>query len=113
MVQSYRRDRLLVERIRQWLVAAPQEANTTDTLARALHISPRTLNRQLQELGTSLQKIKDATRQEQATELLLRTDKPIKQIADAVGFASEKSFSRAFKDWTGLSPSACRQQGRS
>lgn len=112
MVQSYKRDRLLVERIRQWLVTAPQEANTTDQLADALHVSPRTLNRQLQELGTSLQKIKDATRQEQAIEWLLRTDKPIKQIADAVGFASEKSFSRAFKDWTGSSPSAYRQQSQ-
>ena len=42
-------------------------------------------------------------------DLLLRTSKPIKQIAAAAGFQNEKSFSRAFQGWTGASPGVFRQ----
>ena len=40
--------------------------------------------------------------------LLLQTTKPVKQIAAAVGFDSEKSFARAFREWAGVTPSAYR-----
>jgi AraC-like DNA-binding protein len=42
-------------------------------------------------------------------DLLLRTQKPIKQVAQDSGFLNEKSFIRAFKTWTGLTPEAFRQ----
>ena len=35
-------------------------------------------------------------------------DKELQQIAAAVGFDSEKSFARAFREWTGVAPSAYR-----
>ena len=41
-------------------------------------------------------------------DLLRRTERPIKQIAQAVGFRNEKSFSRAFRSWTGSAPTAYR-----
>ena len=47
-----------------------------------------------------------------ATELLLRSPQAIKQVAQAVGFASEKSFMRAFRGWTGQSPADFRRQAR-
>jgi AraC-like DNA-binding protein len=34
----------------------------------------------------------------------------VKQVALAVGFADEKSFSRAFKEWTGHSPGEVRRR---
>lgn len=112
MVQSYRRDRLLLERVRQLLRSQPQQAHNAEGLASLLHVSPRTLHRQLQELGSSLQALKDAVRRERAIELLLRTQKPNKQLAEAVGFTSEKSFIRAFRGWTGQTPADYRQQQR-
>ena len=110
MVQSYRRDRLLLERVRQLLRSRPQDSHNAEGLAALLHVSPRTLHRQLHELGSSLQALKDAVRRERAIELQLRTQKPNKQIAELTGFTNEKSFIRAFRGWTGQTPADYRQQ---
>ena len=107
-VRPYRRDRLLVERVRQVLAEHPEKGRNAEDLAAWLHMSPRTLHRQLQEEGASLQQLKDSVRQQHARTLLLRTRKPLKQIAAEVGFANEKSFMRAFKNWTGMTPDECR-----
>lgn len=111
-VRQYRRDRLLVARVRQLLATAPDAAHNAQLLAERLHVSPRTLHRQLKEEGASLQVLKDEVRQGRAIELLRRTPRPIKQVAEAAGFASEKSFIRAFRGWTGQSPADFRRQAR-
>ena len=108
-VRPYRRDRLLVERVRQVLAEHPQRGRNAEELAAWLHMSARTLHRQLQEEGASLQQLKDSVRCERARQLLLQTHKPIKQVAADVGFSNEKSFMRAFRQWTGLSAEQYRQ----
>lgn len=107
-VLQYRRDRLLVPQVRQALVAHPDRAHSADGLAQLLHVSARTLHRQLKEEGASLQRLKDEVRMERAKDLLYRTDKPVKQVAAAVGFRNEKSFARAFRQWAGTTPAAFR-----
>ncbi|KRD26569.1 AraC family transcriptional regulator [Acidovorax sp. Root267] len=118
-VLQYRRDRLLVQRVRQLLGApvAGQLAHalpqhSAESLASLLHVSPRTLHRQLKEEGATLQGLKDEVRQSRAVELLHRTDRPIKQVAEAAGFVNEKSFIRAFRGWTGHSPAEFRRHAR-
>jgi len=54
--------------------------------------------------------LKDEVRRELATERLTRTSRSIKQIARDVGFQNEKSFIRAFKQWTGESPVEYRRK---
>lgn len=110
-VLQYRRDRLLVPQVRQALAAHPERAHGADGLASLLHVSTRTLHRQLKEEGASLQRLKDEVRMERAKDLLYRTDKPIKQVAAAVGFRNDKSFSRAFAQWAGMTPAAFRAAG--
>jgi AraC-like DNA-binding protein len=84
--------------------------NNGGFLTRQLLLTPtRTLHRQLKEEGASLQQLKDSVRQAQAQALLLRSTRAIQQIALQVGFQSEKSFSRAFKTWTGQTPEECRR----
>ncbi len=108
-VLQYRRDRLLGQRVRELLRARGGEAATAETLGALLNLSSRTLHRQLQEEGVSLQALKDEVRHAQAADQLRRTDRPIKQIALAVGFHNEKSFSRAFRAWAGVTPGAFRR----
>ena len=109
-VLPYRRDRLLVRQVRQALLQQPEAAHNAAALAALLHLSARTLHRQLKEEGTSLQALKDEVRREHAVDLLHRSRQPIKQVAAAVGFLNEKSFSRAFKGWTGHTPAAYRDR---
>jgi len=109
-VLPYRRDRLLVQRVRQALTAQPLQTHSAEALAALLAVSPRTLHRQLKDEGATLQGLKDEVRRARATELLLRTTRPVKQVAAAAGFLNEKSFIRAFRAWTGQSPAAFRQQ---
>jgi AraC-like DNA-binding protein len=111
-VRPYRRDRLLVEKVRQTLALHPEHSRNADDLAAWLNMSARTLHRQLKEEGATLQQLKDAVRREVAIQQLQRTSRAIKQIAQAAGFQNEKSFIRAFKGWTGQSPEAFRQQQR-
>lgn len=107
-VLQYRRDRLLVHSVAQILATDPAAAHTAEDVAAQLNTSVRTLHRQLKEEGVSLQRLKNEARRERAIKLLLQTRKPVKQIAAAVGFDSEKSFARAFREWTGVAPSAYR-----
>jgi AraC-like DNA-binding protein len=107
-VRPYRRDRLLVEKVRQTLAEHPEHSRNADDLAAWLNLSARTLHRQLKEEGASLQQLKDAVRRDLAMDLLLRTSRPIKQIAAEVGFQNEKSFMRAFKGWAGQTPENVR-----
>ena len=111
-VLQYRRDRLLVRRARDLLAAHPDEIRDAPTLAHRLNVSTRTLYRQLRDAGSSLQQLKDGARRVRAEELLRRTRRPIAQIARAVGFRNEKSFSRAFRQWTGQSPRDFRDRHR-
>ena len=108
-VLQYRRDRLLVQQVRQALAAHPGQAHSIEGLAALLHLSPRSIHRHLKEEGTTLQALKDSVRRDLARDLLLRTRKPLKQVAEAAGFQNEKSFIRAFKAWTGQTPAAFRQ----
>ena len=108
-VRPYRRDRLLVEQARQLLRQDAATLRSAEALAARLHVSVRSLHRQLKEEGSSLQAIKDAVRRELALDLLLKTQRPLKQIAERVGFTNEKSFLRAFKGWTGQTPDALRR----
>ena len=108
-VLQYRRDRLLGQRVRDLLRSQGHELTQAEALAGALHVSSRTLHRQLQAEGLTLQGLKNEVRLEQALEQLQRSTRSIKQIALSVGFRNEKSFSRAFRQWTGQAPATMRR----
>lgn len=111
-VLQYRRDRLLVQRVRQALQTHASTTRNALALAQHLAMSVRTLHRQLREENASLQALRDEVRRTSACDALLRTQRPIKQIAALAGFSNEKSFNRAFKAWQGCTPGAFRRLSR-
>ncbi len=79
-------------------------------LAHSLHLSQRSLQRKLQQSGTSYQAILDQLRKELSIQYLQQSHLSINEISYRLGFAKVGSFSRAFQSWHGCSPSAYRQQ---
>ncbi len=73
-------------------------------LATKMNISSLTLYRRLQQEGTSYQTIKDNVRREVAIDKLVKEGLSVDEVSEIVGFAEPRSFTRAFKHWTGLSP---------
>ncbi len=71
-----------------------------------LHVSPRTLQRKLKEEDTSFQQIFDSVKLELATGMLKNPDLTVNEIAYKLGYAEPSVFRRAFKKWTGMSPTA-------
>lgn len=78
-------------------------------IANQLFISPQTIQRRLSALGTSFNTIKENWRREHAIKLLQNSQMPIETISERLGFSEARSFTRAFKTWTGLSPRKYRQ----
>ena len=80
-----------------------------EAVAEKLFMSDRTLKRQLATEGTSFSTIVDEVRYRRATALLSRTDYSLEQISDELGYSDVANFSRAFKRWSGRSPSNWRK----
>ncbi len=81
-----------------------------DDLAATLHISSPTLRRKLKDEGTSYQKIKDSVRCDIAIEKISVQQMAVNDVAQLLGFAEPRSFTRAFKQWTGVTPSVYRRK---
>jgi AraC-like DNA-binding protein len=77
-------------------------------LARKLGCSTRTLRRRLSNEAISLNTLKNECRLEIATDLLRNSSLTVEQIASRVSFSDAIVFRRAFKRWTGVSPSDFR-----
>jgi AraC-like DNA-binding protein len=86
---------------------------TLDGAARALGVSPRTLQRQLQDAGTSFVSELTAARIAAAQAKMRSTDLKLTAIALEVGCSSLQHFSGLFRRETGLTPSAWRRQEQS
>ncbi|MEO6103074.1 MAG: AraC family transcriptional regulator [Pseudoxanthomonas sp.] len=79
-------------------------------IAGVMHLSERTLRRQLAADGASFSRLHDRIRAERALELLHDHNLTIGQVGGQVGFADAREFRRAFKRWTGHTPSEAREQ---
>lgn len=86
-----------------------EPAPTIAQLASLFNVSQATFRRRLEEEQTSITAIKEKCRHELASELLQNDQFTLEEIADKLGFSDAGAFRRAFKSWTGLTPSAYRQ----
>ncbi|MCC2111196.1 MAG: AraC family transcriptional regulator ligand-binding domain-containing protein [Hyphomicrobiales bacterium] len=79
---------------------------SVETIAGRMSLGVRTLERLLHGEGTSFRTLKQRFLQERACDLIIKADLGIDEIARSLGYREPNSFRRAFRDWTGLSPSA-------
>lgn len=79
-----------------------------DQVGSVLGLSVSTMRRQLREEGTSFQRLKDDCRREAAVKYLNARELSFYEIAERLGFDEPSAFYRAFKRWTGRTPSEFR-----
>ena len=79
-----------------------------DQLADQLSCSHRTLTRKLKSEGVSFQQLLDEVRFSMAKQMLYQSSKSTKQIANYIGITNPSVFCRAFKKWSGVTPSEYR-----
>lgn len=80
-----------------------------EKVARALSMSVRSLQRKLQQAQTTFRKILDQTREDLARQYIRDNKLNLTEIAFLLGFSEHSAFSRAFKRWTGQTPSTLRK----
>jgi AraC-like DNA-binding protein len=83
-----------------------------DLVSEALHMSPRTLQRRLQETGSSFQRVLDEARHSMARYYLSNSVLELNEAAYLLGFEDSNSFGRAFRNWEGMPPSDWRETHR-
>src|SRR5262245_22100536 len=81
---------------------------SVDGAAERLGMHRRTLNRRLRALGTSVHQLVEGTRFEVARQLVEATRMPLVEISAALGYADASAFTRAFRRWTGTTPTRWR-----
>jgi len=99
----------LVGRVRA-LLAAGAGFGLAD-IARALHVSPRTLKRRLSHHGVTFHAVVSDVRRTEAMRLLRHSVLTVEQIGAQLGYADAGNFCRAFKRWTGTTPGMFRASG--
>jgi len=97
----------------EWATARLAQPLSLADLARAAHVSPRTLARRFEAaLGTSPMQWLLAQRIRRAQHLLDTTCEPVERIARMTGFGSTSNFRLQFTRATGESPQAYRRTAR-
>jgi AraC-like DNA-binding protein len=105
--------RSLADDVRTALRRISGERPSVEKIAREMRMSSRTLQRRLEELGTSYQSVLDDVRHDTARRLLANTDLDAGEVAFLLGFEELNSFTRAFHAWEGATPSRWRDAVRS
>jgi AraC-like DNA-binding protein len=77
-------------------------------IARDLHMSRRSLQRRLAEADASYLTLVDDTRRDMALRYMQDPGKTATDIAFLLGYSQQSAFTRAFRRWTGMSPSEYR-----
>jgi AraC-like DNA-binding protein len=93
--------------LQQW---PNQHTANKEAVAELLNTSPRTLTRRLQEEKTQFSHLLRDVRMEKAQIKLKSQLVDMQELAHDLGFADRRGFERAFKQWSGTTPSAYHKQ---
>jgi AraC-like DNA-binding protein len=107
--QAFAADPAFAAQVRRRLVAS-MDGRLPDmqAIARTLGTSPRSLHRRLSDEGTGFNELLDEVRQEFAKRYLERRKLSIGEVGFLIGFTDSSAFFKAFRRWTGITPSEYR-----
>lgn len=83
-----------------------------EDVADALHVSSRTLQRRLQDSGSSFKRVLEEARHHLARHYLNNSALELNEAAYLLGYEDANSFVRAFRTWEGIPPARWREQQR-
>jgi AraC-like DNA-binding protein len=81
-----------------------------DVFSTYFDMSPRSLQRQFEEEGTTFKKIVEQWRFKTALSMVENPKMSIKEIGDRLGYTHSPNFIRAFKGWAGTTPQKYREE---
>lgn len=84
----------------------PAATHSLENVAAQINCSPRTLQRELAEEGTTFQELLSETRRDLSLHYLGRAQYSTKETAFLLGYSEPAAFYRAFRRWTGMTPAS-------
>jgi AraC-like DNA-binding protein len=99
-----------ISAVRGSIVATLPDGADEVHVARSLHTSTRTLQRNLSRAGTTFREVLDSVRSGLAESYLADDRVSIPEVAFLLGFSEQSSFHRAFQRWTGRPPGRWRRE---
>ena len=103
----------IIHALHDFLVQNIGKRITIDELSRKFHINPTTMKKTFKsEYKMSIAAHMKIHRMEEATAMIINTNKSIGQVAKEVGYESQSKFTTAFKNIYGISPTEYRKQKR-
>ena len=100
----------LISRVRKLIIERLGSENCTrDAIARDLAMSPSSLQQKLAQMDTNFQDILAQMREKLALDYMEQSRYSITEISFMLGFSDTSSFNRAFRRWTGQSPTEYRE----
>lgn len=94
------------------ILQMPAGKVSQQSVADALHLSSRTLQRRLSDANVSFRELLQQARQELAVQYIRHSDIAILEIGYRLGFSEPANFTRAFRQWTGEAPARFRERAR-
>ncbi|MAQ14686.1 MAG: hypothetical protein CMN30_07805 [Sandaracinus sp.] len=106
-------DGRVTARVQSDLQPGPSGYPSLEQTARKLGMAPRTLRRHLKDEGTGFSELLEGARRRDAMRLLDNPDLAAHEVATMLGYVDAANFTRAFRRWTGRTPTQYRAQAAS
>ncbi|MDS1141675.1 helix-turn-helix transcriptional regulator [Pusillimonas sp. SM2304] len=104
-------DQLLMQAVKQCIVASPAKLPTLEELAGMTGVSKKQISDAFRRhLGITVAKFLREERMRRAQRLLVQTSLEVHVIAQELGFSSSANFSNAFREYVGMSPTGFREK---
>ena len=98
----------IVGKVRELMIFGEHGFPGLEAISRKLNMTARTLRRRLEQEGTSFKTLTEEAKRRDALTLLDDFNLDIQRVAELLGYQDPANFTRAFRQWTGQTPSQYR-----